>query len=664
MSLNVDIKSNIHNRFDIWKENVETGVKEQVGYAENIVLDAMWSRLCGGSTYFVNIHYGTGTGSLSTARTSLFSYLGTGAAATVETVRAIPTSYWRRSITLGLTTANGNTLTEVGVAYGTGSTNLVTHAQIRDMNGNPIGIVKTDVDIITIYATVYITLINDHASIKLFHPNSNGLLSYLFGGSFPSAVFTAGMDSTEDNNPFGLYSYTIGSSGTGSWSADTANKKRKTSTMRFETTVSGNIKELAFSNIARLVLPASGIYSGLELSDVPLGTGDADKTLFDLPSAYIDWDSLVIKVDGNATAVSKESLEAYQRSSFVTPSNYGLALPKNNNALFIGVLPDGSYSSPKIFRYVDNYWREVFYDSTRIIVKAAAFTDDGNFFLLLANAWLKIYEFSGGTYVEIKHIATVASALYFDTMESKLYLAESSVLNIYDVNAEWELTLEDTIAGVPSDTSCIVLSPSKTKLITGYLTGYTLSILRMFEYQVDAWVSVTIDAVPGNEYSNGKLNAASFSHDETYLVVGHSKGNPSCCLYKRGATKWDRISTGGSGSCSEVKFEPNSYRLLAVTNALERYEIIDDKFVSIPKEVIFGYINTVGSRAVISENCKYLMLDASATYEKKNLMTQVEFSTPPAEGAVITADYTVNGIHKTDQRVIDVSGEIQFGEPS
>src|SRR5690606_10078121 len=42
--------------------------------------------------------------------------------------------------------------------------------------------------------------------------------------------------------------------------------------------------------------------------------------------------------------------------------------------------------------------------------------------------------------------------------------------------------------------------------------------------------------------------------------------------------------------------------------------------------------------------------------------TQITFDTPPALGDVITADYIVDGVHKTDQYVIDVSFSIQFGE--
>lgn len=43
--------------------------------------------------------------------------------------------------------------------------------------------------------------------------------------------------------------------------------------------------------------------------------------------------------------------------------------------------------------------------------------------------------------------------------------------------------------------------------------------------------------------------------------------------------------------------------------------------------------------------------------------TQIIFDTAPAAGVAITADYAVNGIHKTDQYVIDMTLTIQYGEP-
>ena len=109
-------KVNIHNRFDVHIDNIETGEHlEFVGY--NIILDQMWTRLCAGSSYFSNIHFGTGTGTPTPARTSLFSHLGTKSAVTEETIKALPVSSWKRKIVLNPEEYVGETITEVGIAW-------------------------------------------------------------------------------------------------------------------------------------------------------------------------------------------------------------------------------------------------------------------------------------------------------------------------------------------------------------------------------------------------------------------------------------------------------------------------------------------------------------------------------------------------------------------
>ena len=60
--------------------------------------------------------------------------------------------------------------------------------------------------------------------------------------------------------------------------------------------------------------------------------------------------------------------------------------------------------------------------------------------------------------------------------------------------------------------------------------------------------------------------------------------------------------------------------------------------------------------AVAHDNLPYVTTYMSLPF------TQITFNTSPALDDVITADYTVDGVHKTDQYVIDVSFAIQFGE--
>ena len=178
--MNVEQKVNIHNRFDIHIDNIETGEHREVT-AYNIVLDQMWTRLCGGLSYFVNIHFGTGTGTPIASRTSLFAHLGTKVAVDDERIYALPTSRWKRKVVLNPEEYVGQTITEVGIAFSAATTNLVTHAMLKDSEGNPISFLKSDTDIITIYASVYISL-PETEYIKVY-PNltSNALLKYLLG---------------------------------------------------------------------------------------------------------------------------------------------------------------------------------------------------------------------------------------------------------------------------------------------------------------------------------------------------------------------------------------------------------------------------------------------------------------------------------------------------
>jgi hypothetical protein len=155
-----EAKFNIHNRFDIEVIDSNTGEIKQKAFAENIVLDALWTRLLAPNTYFNRIHFGSGTGTLSASRTSLFTFLGAKAvgAATLNIDSQKNWVSFLRTIQIAENEYIGSEIKEVGIGYGSESTNLVTHALLKDMNGNPISIFKTDTDIVNVFATVFIYL--------------------------------------------------------------------------------------------------------------------------------------------------------------------------------------------------------------------------------------------------------------------------------------------------------------------------------------------------------------------------------------------------------------------------------------------------------------------------------------------------------------------------
>lgn len=177
----------LHNRFDFEVIDSKTGeVKIPKGsvYAENVICDTLWTKMfttvkdgISNANYFRYIHYGTGSGTPSSSDTALFTYLGYGTPSINDDLydeSHLQDGYFSftRKIQLGSTIAVGSTLTEVGIAYGS-SSGLVTHAMLKDMNGNPISIEKSSTDVINIYGTVFV-----HWDVLLYQTDLIGLNFY------------------------------------------------------------------------------------------------------------------------------------------------------------------------------------------------------------------------------------------------------------------------------------------------------------------------------------------------------------------------------------------------------------------------------------------------------------------------------------------------------
>lgn len=152
------VSASIHNRFDVEVVDVKTGNVKQRAFAENVICDQLWTRLCASSTYNTYIHYGDGSGTPSASDTSLFNFLGYGQSSVSSRNYDYDTQVFSVTtiIQLSETTAVGKTLTEVGIAYSSASSSLVTHAMLKDMNGNPVSLDKSDTDVVNIYATVFV----------------------------------------------------------------------------------------------------------------------------------------------------------------------------------------------------------------------------------------------------------------------------------------------------------------------------------------------------------------------------------------------------------------------------------------------------------------------------------------------------------------------------
>lgn len=186
------IPMKLHNRFDIEVVDSTTGKVKQRAQAENVICSNLWVRLFTPTSYFKYIHYGTGSGTPASTDTSLFTFLGYKTPSTSDDTyyfnEADGYGYITRKIILNPEDNVGSVLTEVGIAYGTASTDLCTHALLKDMNGNPISISKTSTDLINIYATVYVHWSSTGYNSTIFVNLEKGTkkLLYVFLGMYNS----------------------------------------------------------------------------------------------------------------------------------------------------------------------------------------------------------------------------------------------------------------------------------------------------------------------------------------------------------------------------------------------------------------------------------------------------------------------------------------------
>ena len=285
--MKVDMPVGIKNKFTFHVDDIVTGEHKEYE-AFNIVLNSMWSRLVNFQTFFVNIHFGTGAGTFDDpARTSLYTHLGTKTATTEFQTRALPTSQWRRKIVLNPEEYIGATITEIGVAYGSTASNLVTHASPKDAEGNPIAIgPKTDTQIITIYADMYFVLAENMYGGKIIWDNlaSNSFMGYLMGGTMPTLTFSTWPASGGSGNILPA-----------NWVKDTANKKATTPVMRLANTVSnGEVRKFSLGNVFTGEFPIPNVKESTSISE-NIGSGDGVKTGFNL--SWNDPRNLIAKIN-------------------------------------------------------------------------------------------------------------------------------------------------------------------------------------------------------------------------------------------------------------------------------------------------------------------------------------------------------------------------------
>lgn len=292
---NIKLDTKLHNRFDVEVKDAKTGEIKQRAVGYNTILNQFWTRLFAGQSVYDYIQYGSGSGTPSAADIALFNFEGGVGAGAYSYDDAHYLEGWNsftRSIVLDEQTAVGVTITEVGLA-GASNSALCTHAMLQDMNGNSITITKTDTDILTIYATVYIHWnVNGSNGVKYIPsshwfgttPNVNYRVFALVKG------FTSESHSTSKSSS-NSYSFT-GDASTKTWSAPT---------IRFGVNdancygCGGFLFGTHELNRATVEIFQVDLRDDHQITNEAVGTGDGTTTTFDLQfdlpydvSIYVD----------------------------------------------------------------------------------------------------------------------------------------------------------------------------------------------------------------------------------------------------------------------------------------------------------------------------------------------------------------------------------------
>src|SRR5690606_33156663 len=151
------IRATLKNEYLIKVRDANTGETKGEYKAHNVITRQMLEYLYSRSKY-AYIAVGTGTGTPSFDRTSLFNYSDRYATSMEGGLIKVDENTFGQQYTARIPANDlvGQSLTELGLSTGS-TTGLTTHAMITDSEGNQIAIEKTEQDIIDLYVTLYMT---------------------------------------------------------------------------------------------------------------------------------------------------------------------------------------------------------------------------------------------------------------------------------------------------------------------------------------------------------------------------------------------------------------------------------------------------------------------------------------------------------------------------
>lgn len=295
---NVNMGLDIHNKFEFDLIGPDGQIKQKA-YAQNIVLNSYWTAFFTSTVYPIGagIQIGTGTGTLSPTRTTLFSPLEYRKSTTVSINYALPTSTKIVRATFEASSSLVGTITEVGL-----NNDLYTHALLQDAEGNPISIIKTDVDQLVVTATIYCTL-TASAPLTLLSIDKNTLIRTILNSSTSwgatigttlnivlvatNPEYLTDIKEYRDQNTRIWLTLNTRKTGTGN-----ATTRTFTIAVDREPSISTYMNGLMLNylyipGVAYIALPNETIFPAYTTAKTTVGVGDGIKKVFDCPIPQI-----------------------------------------------------------------------------------------------------------------------------------------------------------------------------------------------------------------------------------------------------------------------------------------------------------------------------------------------------------------------------------------
>ena len=665
------INTNIHNKFELEVLDVVTGKLKQKCVAYNILLDSIYDRLCNLALFHSDIWIGTGTGTIDPTRTTLFTSLTHKSSSVVERVMATPTTSVKYLITLNPEDCVGAIITEVGIGSNAA---IYTHALLKDSEGNTISITKTATDIINIYATLYITFnLPTGAFLPKLTQYTNMLTNYLVNRSTTSwnnNVFVLGESDLPGNNGLSnsVCGKILGQSGANTWSADVANKQRKSTVARTPvSTGNGHIKEIAYYDMIRFIIPIDGGFAGQPYTGVTVGTGDGVNKVFKLPSRNIDDSTLSVKVNSTpATFTAKKigSINTQFAQIDAMPNGNCYAAKTSMDNKVVAIAANAGACTFHVYDLVGGMpvARPTFYIGNLYDV---ALSGDGSIVAcaLRYGDGYRVYSYSNGVWTKRTTISTydIYNTVALSQDGSVIALSRSSTPYLEVLVWNGSAYVARPIPTVPTQVNGASISADGNVL--AIVSPYTAKLF------IWDWDGSQYMARPTPDGLVGGSCVRMTPDGNTIATIGMA--SPYFSVHDWTGTAWVRRADPtyiipSAASISNIAISQDGLMLLVAcynTPWLVIYDWIDGAWVArdAPTTALSN-----GIQGITKANDLVFLASANSPfmyfYDIAKRVTEVTLDSIPETAAAVTADYTVLGIHKTDQYVIDASLTIQFGE--